>query len=714
VRLKRLVIRIVGVVLPVCLLAGGAALAPERAASSSPLGNRVLGNALDVALGRTKSFTFKAPISPAVSQMLLDQTGALNRRAARSGVQPKPIVLPSGSGGCNSAFEGNDQVNVRVNQDCSLRSQPGTSLAIDPTNPDRILIAQNDSRIGFNHCGADWSSDGGQQWGDQTPPFWQFTLLDGHTADACVDPTVTWDSRGNSYVAGSLSEVSSASGSTALVAAKSDAGIGGAFFHSTDPTGGFQEYRSLPLGVASNVNDPNVSLDKPMIVADANPTSPKRDNVYLTWTRYGPEIENTGDGPQGVRAISPIFFSQSADGGANWTLPIEISGRNFDLCPTVECYNDQGSDTVVGPDGSLYVAFSNRDSPNLAQQLLFVKCTVAGFCDERAYWTNPSRVAWMYGTHPVGPSDAGCPFGRQCLPPNGYAVSESMSISLSVDAAGNLFVVWSDFRDNTNQNCTGDANQARPPCDNDVFYAYSTDGGATWSDPATITPRANPRFGETAQWAPWSAMAPNGHLWVAFYDRSFGNCEFTGCNDVSAAEITNPASSSPTYRYYRVTTSSMPNLTAEANPIEAGFMGDRMHLEVDGQNRAHIAWTDTRPFAGTTPEEDVFYARIPALPIGPPPPPPPPPAPPPPPPPPPPPLPPPPPPPVQPPPRCRVPRVVGLRLAKAKSRLRRARCSVRTVRRVRAKAVGKVVAQSPRAGVVRVRGFRVRLTVGRR
>ena len=222
-----------------------------------------------------------------------------------------------------------------------------------------------------------------------------------------------------------------------------------------------------------------------------------------------------------------------------------------------------------------------------------MKCGVAGFCDERAYWTNPARVAWIYGTHPVGPSDAGCPFGRQCLPPNGYAVSESMSISLSVDSAGNLFVVWADFRDNTNQACTGDANQARPPCDNDVFYAYSTDGGATWSDPATITPRSDPRFGETAQWAPWSAMAPNGHLWVAFYDRSFGNCEFNGCNDVSAAEITNPASSSPTYRYYRVTTSSMPNLTAQANPIEAGFMGDRMRIETDSQSRAHIAWTDT-------------------------------------------------------------------------------------------------------------------------
>src|SRR4029077_16115341 len=163
---------------------------------------------------------------------------------------------------------------------------------------------------------------------------------------------------------------------------------------------------------------------------------------------------------------------------------------------------------IVGPDGSLYVAFSNRDSANFTQQILFVKCAPAGFCDERAYWSNPVRVDWMYGTHPVGPSGAGCPMGRQCLPPNGYAVSESMSISLSTDSSGNLFAVWSDFRDNTNPDCTGDANQARPPCDNDVFYSYSTDGGATWSDAATITPRADARFGETAQWAPWSAMGP--------------------------------------------------------------------------------------------------------------------------------------------------------------------------------------------------------------
>ena len=76
-------------------------------------------------------------------------------------------------------------------------------------------------------------------------------------------------------------------------------------------------------------------------------------------------------------AVSPIFFSQSSDHGETWTLPIEISGRNFDICPTFECYDDQGSDLVVGRDGSLYAAFANRDSPTLAEQLLFSNHAIA-------------------------------------------------------------------------------------------------------------------------------------------------------------------------------------------------------------------------------------------------------------------------------------------------------------------------------------------------
>src|SRR6266545_3465614 len=103
---------------------------------------------------------------------------------------------------------------------------------------------------------------------------------------------------------------------------------------------------------------------------------------------------------------------------------------------------------------------------------------------------------------------------------------------------------------------------------------------------------------------------------------------------------------------------------------------------------------------------------------GPPPPPPPQPPPPPPQPPPPPPLPPPPPSQVPPPVvvRCVVPRVIGLRLARARRRIRRAHCLVGRIKRVhsRPRRVGRVIGQSPRRGAGRPAGTRVKLVVGRR
>lgn len=78
----------------------------------------------------------------------------------------------------------------------------------------------------------------------------------------------------------------------------------------------------------------------------------------------------------------------------------------------------------------------------------------------------------------------------------------------------------------------------------------------------------------------------------------------------------------------------------------------------------------------------------------------------------------PPPPPPQPPPpapvRCRVPRVIGLKLGRARTRIRRANCSVGRIRRVRSRRVGRVLRQTPRAGAIKRRGFKVTLVVGRR
>jgi beta-lactam-binding protein with PASTA domain len=60
-----------------------------------------------------------------------------------------------------------------------------------------------------------------------------------------------------------------------------------------------------------------------------------------------------------------------------------------------------------------------------------------------------------------------------------------------------------------------------------------------------------------------------------------------------------------------------------------------------------------------------------------------------------------------------VPRVIGLALGRAKTKIKRAHCSVGRIRRVRAGRPGHVLRQNPAPGTVKRRGFPVKLVVGR-
>jgi hypothetical protein len=584
-------------------------------------GNQILARELAIMLGQHPSTPAPGsaklmPLSGGVAFTLLEAAGGLKgidrARADRTDGMGtlRRTTVPSSTGtqGCPNKFSGGaGQIgaNIRVNQDCSRRRQAEEVVVANPRNPRNLIAGQNDSRIGFNHCGYDWSFDGGKTWGDQVPPFWQFLQGDLHTADACSDPTVTFDADGNAYVGGIFFDIASPASSFLVV--KSNWPLGGQFYHNP-AAGAFQEFSTNAPGVVASDNDPNVAHDKEFIVADANVTgSPKKNYVYGTWTRFA----NT---TQGVGANSPIYFSQSTDGGATWSPGIEISGSNAAVCTDFSgsadpnaCDQDQGSHPIVGKDGTIYVSFGNGNTPTLGiNQVLFVSCPASADCSSPASWTAPVKVGDLIDNHPTGPSPEGCPAGRQCLPPNGYRVPEFTSMTTNVDNSNRLIVTWSDFRNGGPPCDTGNAATSTPPCNNDVFYAYSLDGGATWSDTKNIT--GGSRFGQTAQWQPWSDVRSNGRLFVAYYDRAYGSCESTGCNDITLTRIRNPyVSGAPSMTHRRVTTGSMPNLTPANNPVQAGFLGDYMWVDVDKNGRVHIAWADTRGLNGTV-EEDIYYA----------------------------------------------------------------------------------------------------------
>jgi hypothetical protein len=412
------------------------------------------------------------------------------------------------------------------------------------------------------------------------------------------DPALAFDSKGNAYFTCILFNV--VADSNAIVVAKSNAQFGGTFFHAPAP-GPFQAFSvtssASPPGsngvVVSETGTTTIFHDKEFIFSDTSTSSPRRDRVYITWTRFREACPRATS----TYCESPIYFSQSVDGGDKWSAPIEISGKNAKICTNAnlfdktldpnKCNFDQGSWMVIAPDGTLYVFFNSENVEKNAQQLV-VTCPSDGRnCALGTSWTAPSRVALDVNTQPEGPA-FGCSVGRQCLPPNTYRINDFGAAGIDTKT-GRLYFAWSDYR-------TGQ---------NHVYIVQSDDGGNTWSAPKAVTGSSQSAT-KSAQWQPWMTVGPQGFVYVAYYDRQYGSCEQTGCNDITLAVSRD---NGKTFKQKRITTASMPNLTLATNPVQAGFLGDYMSVAADKRGVV-IVWADTRPHAGTIPSEDVYFASL--------------------------------------------------------------------------------------------------------
>jgi hypothetical protein len=548
-------------------------------------------------------------------------------RVARQGTTaPVPVTAP-GPTGCGQVFRKRGRpANVRANQDCTLRRQAEEIVAANPTDPTNLVIGQNDSRTGFNQTGLDYTVDGGKRFGDFQPGT-RFLSCAGVGYDAFSDPSVTFNANGATYYAAVGFDLGDAT--SGLFVWKADVMSKGSYLH--DPA---DRLDASPSRVAENCNetagpgrgtDFQLDNDRESIVADSSAVSPFANNVYVTWTIFDFHCGSTGQD----YCSSAIFFSRSLDGGVSWSQPKEISGSNADICAfgdtfdpargPSDCDFDQDSAPFVDRNGDLYVAFNNCNTTTRSVHGLPGQCQqlVVTSNDAGVTWTAPVRAAVDVATEPINFSPladpvTGCPPFRQCLAPNGYRLSDYPSIS---GAAGRLAVVWSDFRHGGP--CDNSAGIITEPCDDhnaDVFVSVSADAGLSWSPPRLVssrTGRAGSRSDPAAQWQPWGAVGPDGTLYVAYYDRRYGRCERTGCNDVTLATSHDDGLS---WTYRRITTGSMPNLVPANNPVQAGFLGDYLYVVV-AHHMVDVVWADTRGVIAShnpTPEEDVYLARLPA------------------------------------------------------------------------------------------------------
>jgi hypothetical protein len=345
---------------------------------------------------------------------------------------------------------------VTVNQDSAGAPQNETAIAVDPNNPNRVVAAANDyvtrtwtctingtpcSALGDGYSGTYYSNDGGAIWccashldgsnlGTLIPGVEHLT---GGPYDAGGDPAVAFDSRGNVYYAGLGFDRTAAPNTVAV------------------NKGTFDGAGKLTWGRPSFINQttaPSILNDKEWIAVDSNSSSPFRDRVYVTWTRF---IFNPFTGRY---VQSPIAVAHSSDGGQTFSDPELIVGNVL---------YGQGSRPVVGPDGTVYVFWDGSTRLASLDSIWMVKSTDGGNT-----WSQPVAISELV----------------DIIPPANTAFRVNSFPAAAAAPNGDLYVTWSSLvNDNTGGLCQGFTNT---DCHSAALYSKSINGGKTWSAPALV------------------------------------------------------------------------------------------------------------------------------------------------------------------------------------------------------------------------------------
>jgi len=376
-----------------------------------------------------------------------------------------------------AAFAQDVQVNPvdtnLPNQDNST-AQSETSHAVFGST---IVAAYNDSTqttsLGFSLTSLmsyAYSTNGGVNWN-------YGGLVVAPTGKQILgDPMVSVDSSGNFYMA------------------------------SLDGPGGF-----AISGVAvyrSTATSPAVVFGTPVIVNGINATNDDKEwmtvdtsggtyngRVYLAWSELSSTATNN---------VAEIEVSHSTA-----TSPLAFTA------PTAQTGTDlfhHGANLAVGPSGEVYLAWSAFDFPFAGiagGTIRLLKSTDGG-----TTWVNPNpsdpSPNQTVATLNVAPS---------ILTSGGVSIRTRPFPYLAVDTTpvgsatrGNLYLV---YQSKTSATSTDNS---------DIFFALSSDGGATWSTPRTINKGPAVTSGADTtnndNWQPAIAVSPTtGLVTVTFYDR---------------------------------------------------------------------------------------------------------------------------------------------------------------------------------------------------
>jgi hypothetical protein len=239
-------------------------------------------------------------------------------------------------------------------------------------------------------------------------------------------------------------------------------------YFSTD-NGATWTFETTPSGAQT-------SVDKQMVWVDKSASSPFQNQMYAIWH----------NGP-------PAFMNRrTAGAGGTWlAAPVQVSGAESTGTAI-------GSDVKTNSAGHVFAAWPTTGN----RRIFLIKSTDGG-----ATYTPPLQIATTFDGFDIGVPSFN---NRRAF----------IYVSLGAYKSGGrdlVYATWTDLSGETG--CTAASNEpgsnVSSPCKTRIWFARSTDGGATWSPPVKINnqPSLNDQFNQ------WLVVdETNGGLAVIYYD----------------------------------------------------------------------------------------------------------------------------------------------------------------------------------------------------
>lgn len=268
-------------------------------------------------------------------------------------------------------------------------------------------------------------------------------------------------------------------------------------------------------------------------------SSPYNGYVYTAYTRWSPPY--------------PIVVSYSTDGGNNFSSEIQISSPSAN-------HIDQGAKLQTGPNGEIYCVWieSNLSNNNIEDKIGFSKSLNGG-----AGWTTPTTPITISGIR-------------------GTLLSTNIRVnsfpSLAVDCSGGvrngyIYITWAQ------------KGLAPAGSDADICFAYSSDGGTSFSNPVRVNTDAI-NNGKQQFMPAISCDGVSGDISIVFYDtRDFSSQD--SCNTYLA--LSNDGGTN----WINVNISDVPQSPKPLAGYAEGYFTDYISISSSG-GIIYPFWTDNR------------------------------------------------------------------------------------------------------------------------